>query len=80
MDLQQGDKPAAHHDENLDHEYEKEAIATVTLFEAFNEQKPSLLSRNMLKLYFIMGESLQSSAAIRTSNLLRRNWVFGFQQ
>jgi len=35
----------------------KEAnVASVALTEAINAQKPSLWSKNMLQLYFIMGE------------------------
>ena len=58
------DVPDIHDEKPTGKVMQEEAVHSVALAEALQGSKPSLWSKNMLKLYFIMGENSYQNAFI----------------
>jgi hypothetical protein len=56
------DVPDIHDEKPTGKVMQEEAVHSVALAEAFQASKPSLWSKSMLKLYFIMGKNALQSA------------------
>lgn len=85
MDAKKDDTFPVHVDEVKDGDDEKPAgkvvheenVHSVALAEAVLSQKPSPWSKNMLKLYFIMGKILKTTMDSRSSLIPARHWISG---
>jgi len=58
------DTPDIHDEKPTGKVMQEEAVHSVALAEALQGSKPSLWSKNMLKLYFIMGEHSNQNSFI----------------